>query len=123
VSHSAGVSDSQSVKTTESEGFRAYDVGKKIKGRKRHILTDTNNLVHVVIHIADIQDRDGAPLALVERIRHVPWLRHFFAPETSSRAPFTAAASGTSRPSRGPMRRRASRCCPGAGSSSERWHG
>ncbi len=51
---------SQSVKTTESGGPRGYDAGQKIKGRKRHILTDTGgNLVHALIHTADIQDRDG----------------------------------------------------------------
>lgn len=79
-SPSAGVIDSQSVKTTESGGVRGYDAGKKIKGRKRHILTDTEgNLVHAVVHTADIQDRDGAPLVLAEIIRRFPWLRHVFA--------------------------------------------
>jgi len=79
-SPSAGVIDSQSVKTTESGGPRGYDAGKKIKGRKRHILTDTEgNLVHAVIHTADIQDRDGAPLVLAEIIKRFPWLRHVFA--------------------------------------------
>jgi transposase len=79
-SPSAGVIDSQSVKTTESGGPRGYDAGQKIKGRKRHILTDTEgNLVHAIIHTADIQDRDGAPLLLAAIIHRVPWLRHLFA--------------------------------------------
>lgn len=79
-SPSAGVIDSQTVKTTESGGLCGYDAGKKVKGRKRHILTDTDgNLVHAVVHAADIQDRDGAPLVLGEIVRRFPWLRHVFA--------------------------------------------
>src|SRR5438045_4492377 len=60
-SPSAGVIDSQSVKTTESGGPRGYDAAKKGKGRKRHIVTDTSGLLGGAgVHPADVQDPDGA---------------------------------------------------------------
>lgn len=72
--------DSQSVKTTESGGPRGYDAGKKTNGRKRHILTDVEgNLIHAVIHPADIQDRDGAPLVIGEIYQRFPGLRFLIA--------------------------------------------
>jgi len=76
---SGAMLDSQSVKTTAVGGVRGYDAGKKVKGRKRHILVDTlGNLLKVVVHPADVQDRDGAkwvftalPETLWERLKKV----------------------------------------------------
>lgn len=79
-SPTAGVIDSQSVKTTESGGIRGFDAGKKINGRKRHIVVDTLGLmVGLVVHSAGIQDRDGAPDVLKTVLKRWPWLRHIFA--------------------------------------------
>jgi putative transposase len=62
---SAGIIDSQSAKGTRTSGSKGYDAGKKVKGSKRHLLVDTLGLLLcVVVHPANIQDRDGAKLLL-----------------------------------------------------------
>ena len=56
----------KTAKTTEKGGVRGYDGGKKISGRKRHLLLDTEGLVIGVaaVHAANIANRDGAKLLL-----------------------------------------------------------
>ena len=66
--------------TTESGGRPRLRWAKKIKGRKRHIVTDTGGLlVGAEVHPADIQDRDGAVLVIEAIHQLFPWLRHLFA--------------------------------------------
>jgi transposase len=64
--------------TLDPQGF---DAGKKVTGRKRHILVDTLGLLlNVVVHSADVQDRDGAPLVLDRRTRRFfPFIERIFA--------------------------------------------
>src|SRR6266487_5098774 len=86
---SAGIIDSQSVKTTEKGGPHGYDGAKKLSGRKRHLLVDTLGLV-CMVHVtpADVGDRDGAAelLGRLDR-RRFPRLRHGWA-DQGYRGPF-----------------------------------
>jgi hypothetical protein len=57
-----------------------YDAGKKIKGKKRHVLVDTLGLLlHAIVHPADIQDRDGGVLLLATLFGMYPFLQTLFA--------------------------------------------
>ena len=61
-------------------GPRGYDAGKKVTGRKRHIIVDTIGLLlAVVVHPADIQDRDGAKLVINKLLGRFPRLRLIWA--------------------------------------------
>ncbi len=79
-SPTAAVHDSQSVKTTESGGPRNYDAGKKIKGRKRQTLVDTDGRALVLDpQPADVQDRNGAGPVLRLSRRTFPFIAKAFA--------------------------------------------
>ncbi len=79
-SPTAGIVDSRSARRTESGGPKGYDAGKRVDGRKRHILVDTLGLLLVlVVHTADVQDRDGLALVCRRLRRRLPWLRLIFA--------------------------------------------
>jgi len=65
---SGGIIDSQSIKTTERGGVKGYDGGKKIKGRKRHILVDTQGFILTAkVTEANMNDRDGLEYLLAKK--------------------------------------------------------
>lgn len=79
-SPSAGILDSQSVKAPAAPRGGGYDAAKQVKGRKRHIIVDTDGrLLLVNLTPADVQDAAGAEQVIAAVRRRWPWLKHLFA--------------------------------------------
>jgi len=101
-----------------------YDAGKKIKGKKRHILVDTLGLLlHAIVHPADIQDRDGGVLVMATLFGMFPFLKMLFADSGYQGPKFAKALAkfcriSTLKSSNVPIRSADLWSCPNAGSSS-----
>ncbi len=77
---SAAILDSQSVKTTSLGGVHGYDGAKKLRGRKRHNLVETQGLLlTVTVHSAEVQDRAAVPLVLAGAQKRFPRVEHLWA--------------------------------------------
>ena len=100
-----------------------YDAGKKIKGKKRHVLVDTQGLLmHAIVHAADVQDRDGGALLMASLFGAFPFLIKLYADGGSRGRSSRARSNGfwrasTSRSSSDRVKPQASSRCPNAGSS------
>ncbi len=78
-STNGSVLDSQSVKTSAQGEPKEFDAGKKVKGRKRHFVVDVLGLLlAVLVHPANIQDRDGATPVVAQAVSKYPSLRKLY---------------------------------------------
>jgi len=76
----AAIIDSQSTRSTAQGGQSGFDAGKKVKGRKRHLVVDTLGLLlAVTITPASVQDRDGAATVVAQACAKVPGLKKLYA--------------------------------------------
>jgi len=99
-SPTAAIIDAQSVKSAEKGGANidphGYDAGKKVKGKKRHVLVDTQGLMlHAIVTSADVQDRDGGAWLLSTLFGLYPFLTKLYADGGYQGPAFRAAARAT----------------------------
>ena len=79
----AAILDAQSVRTANHRGRRGYDAGKKVPGRKRHLVVDTPGFIlGVLVTPANVSDPAGAAMLLPEVVARFGWLRLFWADST-----------------------------------------
>jgi len=76
----AAIIDAQSTRSTAQGGDTGFDAGKKVKGRKRHLVVDTLGLLlAVTITAASVQDRDAAAPVVALACAKVPTLQKLYA--------------------------------------------
>ena len=93
-SPTAGVVDSQTVKAPHAPDGGRYDAGKKLKGRKRHVVVDTDGrLLMVNLTTADVQDAHGAEQIVCAVRKRWPWLKHLFADGAYDRGKLASLAA------------------------------
>ena len=77
---SAAIIDAQSTRGSAQGGDNGFDAGKKVKGRKRHLVVDTLGLLLAVsVTSAGVQDRDAAPAVVAQAMVKVPGLKRLYA--------------------------------------------